>query len=342
MVRARRHAAEKEAAASVLKAEELKLENDLAAAGLALSKTRTKESYAGFIADVVLATKSLGKGGRSQRLANDRFLGSGMQMAKAVCSGLKVMSGVDAATAREAVRNCGTLVDQCTRAPVVRRAGAADGLKAATGGVALPKSMTKGRGKSKSKGSSDGKTKTNSSGDDDDDVGTCADEVDGVLREAFDVGRLTGGEFDARKPFAQTVAGASFAAGEVSAPAGTGTLVVTLRRRDVDDEGGEGGEADDVDVTSSTEMPRKGHARDVIVREEFAEEGGDGDRRLRGDASHASHGNAFTCGMCKLLLPVMSHHARRDSAAEDFSRLGALLFTATAWIFIPAYCFAIP
>ena len=32
---------------------------------------------------------------------------------------------------------------------------------------------------------------------------------------------------------------------------------------------------------------------------------------------------------------------RRDSA-EDFCRLGALLFTATAWIFIPAYCFAVP
>ena len=28
--------------------------------------------------------------------------------------------------------------------------------------------------------------------------------------------------------------------------------------------------------------------------------------------------------------------------AEDFCRLGALLFTATAWIFIPAYCFAVP
>ena len=31
--------------------------------------------------------------------------------------------------------------------------------------------------------------------------------------------------------------------------------------------------------------------------------------------------------------------ARRDSA-EDFSRLDALLFTAMAWSFIPAYCFA--
>ena len=34
-------------------------------------------------------------------------------------------------------------------------------------------------------------------------------------------------------------------------------------------------------------------------------------------------------------------YARRDSA-EDFSRLGALLFTATTWIFIRAYCFAVP
>ena len=33
--------------------------------------------------------------------------------------------------------------------------------------------------------------------------------------------------------------------------------------------------------------------------------------------------------------------ARHDSA-EDFSRLDALLFTAMAWIFIPAYCFARP
>ncbi len=33
--------------------------------------------------------------------------------------------------------------------------------------------------------------------------------------------------------------------------------------------------------------------------------------------------------------------ARRDSA-EDFSRLNALLCTAMGWIFIPAYCFAVP
>ena len=33
--------------------------------------------------------------------------------------------------------------------------------------------------------------------------------------------------------------------------------------------------------------------------------------------------------------------ARQDSA-EHFSRLNALLFTAMAWMFIPAYCFALP
>ena len=35
------------------------------------------------------------------------------------------------------------------------------------------------------------------------------------------------------------------------------------------------------------------------------------------------------------------NYARHDSA-EHFSRLDALLFTATAWLFIPAYCFANP
>ena len=37
--------------------------------------------------------------------------------------------------------------------------------------------------------------------------------------------------------------------------------------------------------------------------------------------------------------------ARRDclrSTFLDYSRLDALLFTATAWIFIPAYCFVVP
>ena len=34
--------------------------------------------------------------------------------------------------------------------------------------------------------------------------------------------------------------------------------------------------------------------------------------------------------------------ARDDGSAEHFSRLGALLFTAMAWIFIPAHCCAIP
>ena len=31
-----------------------------------------------------------------------------------------------------------------------------------------------------------------------------------------------------------------------------------------------------------------------------------------------------------------------QDSAEDFPRLDALLFTAMAWILIPAYCFAIP
>ena len=35
------------------------------------------------------------------------------------------------------------------------------------------------------------------------------------------------------------------------------------------------------------------------------------------------------------------HLDRRDSA-EDFFRLDAPIFTAMTWIFIPAYCFAIP
>ena len=46
--------------------------------------------------------------------------------------------------------------------------------------------------------------------------------------------------------------------------------------------------------------------------------------------------------MSRLRHPnILMCMARHDSA-EDFSRLDALLFTAMAWIFIPAYCFAIP
>ena len=41
------------------------------------------------------------------------------------------------------------------------------------------------------------------------------------------------------------------------------------------------------------------------------------------------------------LVPLATFFARRDSA-EDFSRLNALLFTAMAWIFIPAHRFALP
>ena len=41
------------------------------------------------------------------------------------------------------------------------------------------------------------------------------------------------------------------------------------------------------------------------------------------------------------LAPAIVHFARHDFA-EDFSRLNALLCTAIGWIFIPAYCFAVP
>ena len=40
--------------------------------------------------------------------------------------------------------------------------------------------------------------------------------------------------------------------------------------------------------------------------------------------------------------PYYAHDPARRDSAEDFSRLGALLCTATDWIFIPAHCFAIP
>ena len=39
---------------------------------------------------------------------------------------------------------------------------------------------------------------------------------------------------------------------------------------------------------------------------------------------------------------IVHFYGARDDSAEDFSRLNALLFTATAWIFIPTYCFAVP
>mgnify|MGYP002039486777 CR=1 FL=1 len=43
-----------------------------------------------------------------------------------------------------------------------------------------------------------------------------------------------------------------------------------------------------------------------------------------------------------LLRQSMRAMRARQDSAENFSRLDALLFTATAWIFIPAYCFAVP
>ena len=39
---------------------------------------------------------------------------------------------------------------------------------------------------------------------------------------------------------------------------------------------------------------------------------------------------------------MRGYRTGRLVSAEDFSRLDALLFTAAAWIFIPAYCFALP
>ena len=39
---------------------------------------------------------------------------------------------------------------------------------------------------------------------------------------------------------------------------------------------------------------------------------------------------------------IHRYRIARQVSAEDFSRLGALFFTAMAWIFIPAYCFALP
>ena len=41
---------------------------------------------------------------------------------------------------------------------------------------------------------------------------------------------------------------------------------------------------------------------------------------------------------------VLAYHASiaRHDSAEDFCRLNALLCTAVGWIFIPAYCFALP
>ena len=48
-----------------------------------------------------------------------------------------------------------------------------------------------------------------------------------------------------------------------------------------------------------------------------------------------------THGISHVRNDATTPYARRDSA-EDFSRLGALLFTAMAWIFIPTHCFAIP
>ena len=46
--------------------------------------------------------------------------------------------------------------------------------------------------------------------------------------------------------------------------------------------------------------------------------------------------------LAALLRPGARSYLARHDSAEDFSRLNAILFTAMASIFIPAYCFAIP
>ena len=49
-------------------------------------------------------------------------------------------------------------------------------------------------------------------------------------------------------------------------------------------------------------------------------------------------------GRTALMFAAEKGHARHDyhDSAEHFSRLNALLFTGMDWIFIPAYCFAVP
>ena len=64
--------------------------------------------------------------------------------------------------------------------------------------------------------------------------------------------------------------------------------------------------------------------------------------RARRAAAKAKAKGAKTRGGPSLdIHDFIKRQARQDSA-EDFSRLDALLFTAMAWIFIPAHCFAIP
>ena len=57
----------------------------------------------------------------------------------------------------------------------------------------------------------------------------------------------------------------------------------------------------------------------------------------RVDAGHAD----LRLGDRVVAVDKCWHYARHDSA-EDFCRLNALLCTAMGWIFIPAYCFAVP
>ena len=52
--------------------------------------------------------------------------------------------------------------------------------------------------------------------------------------------------------------------------------------------------------------------------------------------------DALLRARCEPAADASGNNEARHDSAEDFSRLDALLFTAMAWIFIPAYCFAVP
>ena len=65
-------------------------------------------------------------------------------------------------------------------------------------------------------------------------------------------------------------------------------------------------------------------------------------RALRGLAVHqVSLGTSHSSCLTRDRHVYTWGYARQDSA-EDFFRLGALLFTAMGWILIPVYCFALP
>ena len=67
-----------------------------------------------------------------------------------------------------------------------------------------------------------------------------------------------------------------------------------------------------------------------------------GDAGDGGDGGNGGHGGDVIISAVDPRCLVLVEVDARQASAEDFSRLDALLFTAMAWIFIPAYCFAIP